>query len=160
MSRTKTYDDTRESIFFDRMLLISKFKRLGIEDKITEILESHEIMEYYEVHLVERVRKWSNAFMTKSARDYFNQAISRENLMLNVRTNIENNLLSNALTYWLKIDCNIEEVIKTLLTPAFVKHVIDVLAREFENLEYEIKQRESEGFNFGTVTNNNPHPIN
>ena len=82
MSRTKTYDDTRESIFFDRMLLISKFKRLGIEDIITEILESHEIMEYYEVHLVERVRKWSNAFMTKSARDYFNQAISRENCLL------------------------------------------------------------------------------
>ena len=144
MSRTKTYADTRETISFDRQILFNKLKQLGIEDMITEILETHDVMEYYEVHLVEKVRKWSNAFMTQRAKDYFNQVISRDNLMLNVRTNIENNLLSNAIEFWLKIDCDLGEVMKKLLTPTFVKHVIDVLAKEIENFEYEIKLKEGE----------------
>ena len=146
MAKTKSPLDTRETFVYDRKLLEEKFAKLGIDEKITEILESHEVLEYFEKNLVNRVSRWSKSFATEGARKYFNQVIARENLMMNVRANIENNLIMNAIEFWFKLDTSLEDILEHLLTSEFVIQTIDVLAKKSEDLEYDIKSRESEGF--------------
>ena len=161
MTKTKSPLDTRETFVYDRALLEEKFKKMGVYEKITELLESHEIFEYFEKNLVRKVSKWSKAFATEEARQYFNQVIARENLMMNVRANIENNLIINAIEFWFKLDQPLDDIIHFLLTPDFVKQTINVLAREIENLEYDIKSREYEGLpQFNSNGDNKKNPIN
>ncbi len=148
MTKTRSSLDTREVLHYDRNALEEKLRKLGVSERLTEILESHAVFEYFEKNLMMKVSKWSKSFATDEAREYFSRVIERENLMMNVRANVENNLLMNAMEFWFALDAPLEEIINRLLTPGFVMKTIDLLAREIENLEYDIKSREYEGFKF------------
>ncbi len=148
MAKTRSSLDTRETFVYDRSALEEKFRKLGVSEKLTEILESHVVFDYFEKNLVMKVSKWAKSFATDEAREYFCRVIARENLMMNVRANVENNLLMNAMEFWFKLDAPFEEIVDKLLTPTFVMKTIDILAKEIENLEYDIKSREYEGFKF------------
>ena len=144
MPRTKSVTNTSQAVMFDRNQLISKLNAIGIEEKITKLLESHEILEYYEEKLVRTVQKNSDAFRTEKFRKQYDKVVSRDNLMLNLRTNIETNLLSNALAFWFRIDRSIDEIMQHMLNELFVKRVIELLAIEFADLAYELLDQEDD----------------
>ena len=142
MAKTKSVTDTRQFVEYDRNNLVRKFSSIGVEEKLTTILESHDILAYYEEKLVKSVQKISGEFKTQRGKKYFDQIIARDNLMINLRINIENNLLTNALSFWFRIDHPLEEIANRLLNEEFVKRVIDLLVREFEELASELKIQE------------------
>ena len=144
MAKTKSVTDTRQFVEYDRNYLVKKFKSIGVEEKLTAILESHEILAYYEERLVKSVQKISGQFQTQRSKKYFDQIIARDNLMINLRVNVENNLLANALSFWFKIDYPLEEIANRILNEEFVKRVIDLLVREFEELASELKTQEAD----------------
>jgi hypothetical protein len=162
MAKTKSVTDTRQFVEYDRNYLVRKFSSIGVEEKLTAILESHDILTYYEKRLVKSVQKISGQFKTQESKKYFDQIIARDNLMINLRINIENNLLSNALSFWLKLDHPFEEICNKLLNEEFVKRIIDLLVKEFEELatELRIKERDSlapEGFE-GEISDRTEYP--
>ncbi len=144
MPRTKSVTNTSQTVLFDRSQLASKLDAIGIEERITSILESHEILEYYEKILVKTVRKNSEAFKTEKFRRQYDRIISRDSLMLNLRTNIETNLLSNALSFWFRLDKSMEEIMDHMLNELFVKKVIELLASELADLAYELLDQEED----------------
>ena len=144
MPRTKSVTNTEQFVVFDRNHLISKLSAIGIEEKLTKLLEKHEILAYYEEKLVKAVQRNSDAFKTDIYRKRYDVVVSRDNLMINLRINIETNLLSNALSFWFRLDRPIEEIMNRMLNELFVKRVIELLANEFDDLAYELLSQEED----------------
>ena len=118
-----------------------------LEEKLRSLLESKEIIYYFEEHLISKVSKFGDDILSIDGKAYFDALVKRDNLWENLNVDVIASLLQESIASWTKLrkvteHFPLENILFTTLTPQFVKGVIDTMAMYVERVHEEIKEKE------------------
>ena len=152
MYDTKDINSDYVGISVERAGMKSKLESGEVGDRLRDILEDEEVLDYFNRYLVQRVKMLSNEFLTKNGKIYFNSATQRDSLFESFKLNLETNLLSNAVSFWCRLpgESKLETVMLRILSVQFAKGVIDSLVKAYEDLTDKIKEQELDAFANGS----------
>ena len=146
--------DTRDinsefvGISVDRAGLKRKLESGAVGDRLRDILEDEDVLDYFNKRLVQRTKTLSNGFLTQNGKAYFDSATQRDSMFESFKLNLETNLLSNTISFWCRLsgESKLENIMLRILTVQFAKGVIDSLVRAYEDLAEKIKEQELDVF--------------
>ena len=138
------------TITIDRKHLEEKIKSIPkLHEKLLGLLESKQIVYYFESHLLNKVSKISEDIISKEGKQFFCELITRENLWENLKIDVMGSLIQQSLAIWLKMKSDnskilLEDVMRQRLNSQLIETVIDTMALYIEQAHTDIKNKEFE----------------